>query len=458
MALPTKTVELEIDENAQIQPFFTLDSPTLGILDDPTGESILGSLAYVDVTQHVIAISTNRGINRQLERFNAGQANVVFDNTQRLFDPLGTSPFSGQLKPRRGIRVFSNGTPVFTGIVDDWNLNYNPNGDNTSEAVSSDKFTLLAQQNLVGGTATPQLSGARIEEILDLPEVSWPISERDIDAGQTNLIADVIDEDTVALDYLNLVTTTEQGSLFIAKDGKLTFQDNSQGPTSQNLLTFADDGTGIQFNNLSVIYGSELLYNRVSITPLGLNPQIVEDATSQALYGITTYSLENLLMDSELDALSKAQYLLNKYKDPEYRFETLTVELAELSTVEQDLVLSKEIGQTVKVKFTPNGIGAPIEKFAEIIGISHDIGNFTHTVTFNFDTLDFAPLILDDAVFGVLGGTSDLYGGAAEQTYEDSSTTYDSSIPYVGTVPTTGIRYDAIIQYDGELVEGNRLG
>ena len=432
MPTPIKRVEIQVDENANLQPFFTLDSPTLGILDDPTGDSILGSLTYVDVTEYVSSITTNRGSNRQLERFDAGSANILFDNTERVFDPLGNSPFSQQLKPHRGIKVFSNGTPVFTGIVNDWNLNYNPNGDNTTTAIATDKFTLLAQQNLTAFTAVPELSGERIESILDRPEVSWPIDERNIDTGQTSLIGDEISENAIVLDYLNLVSTSEQGSLFIAKDGKLTFLDNSNGPTSQGLLTFADDGTGIQFNELSVVYGSELLYNRVSITPLNLNPQIFDDLNSQAEFGITTYSLENLLMDSELDAASKAQYLLNKYSQPEYRFESISVELSELTQADQNSVLSKELGDTVKVKFTPNGIGSPIEKFAEIIGISHNIGNFFHTVTFNFDTLDFAPFILDDAVFGILGGSI--------ETYDYSTTNYDDTIAYDGTQDPNGNR------------------
>lgn len=458
MSVPVKKVELEVDEAAGILPFFTLDSPTLGILDDPAGESILGSLAYVDVTSHVITMNTNRGLSRQLDRFNAGQATVVFDNTTRLFDPEGTSIYSSQLKPRRGIRIFSGGTAVFNGIIDDWNLDYNPNGDNTSTAVSSDRFTLLAQQELTAGTATAQQSGARINAILNRPEVSWPLADRDIDSGQTNLQADVIDDGAIALDYLNLVNTTEQGFLFISKDGKLTFQDNSSGPTSQNLLTFADDGTGVRFNNLAVNYGSELLYNRIILTPLNLTPQIVEDSASQSLYGITTYSLDGLLMDSELDAFYKAEYLLNKYKNPEYRFQALTVELSELSNSDQLLVLSKELGDTVKVKFTPNNIGSPIEKFAEIIGISHEINNFSHTVTFNFDTLDFAPFILNDAVFGVLGGTNTLYGGASEESYNDPDNTYEDSIEYNGTTRTGGFSYNANILYDGVLEDGNRLG
>jgi hypothetical protein len=433
MPVPTKRVEIEVDPNSSLQPFFTLDSATLGILDDPTGESILGSLAYYDVTQHVISISTDRGSSRLLDKFNAGNANVVFDNTTRLFDPLNmNSPFATQLLPRRGIKVYSGGTAVFSGIVEDWNLNYNPSGDNTTIAIASDKFTLLAQQKMTAHTAIPQLSGARISAVLSRPEVDWLLDERNIDTGLSRLQGDPVDEGVNVLDYLNRVSQSEYGDIFIAKDGKFTFEDSSVGPSSSSLLTLADDGTGIKFTELQVIFGSELLYNRISLTRVNGVSQIVEDLTSQAFYGITTYEQDNLLNDNDTDVLNQANNLLYKYADPQYRFDTITVELAELTTPQALQVLSKELTDTIFVKFTPNGIGDPILKYAEIKGIRHNIGNFTHTVTFNLDTLDFAPFVLDDPQFGLLGGSI--------ETYNSSLISYDDTIDYDGTQDPNGNR------------------
>jgi hypothetical protein len=401
MAVPTKRVEIEVDPNSNLQPFFTLDDPIYGVLDSP--DAILGSLAYVDVTQHVVSMNVDRGSSRLLDKFNAGQANVIFDNTTRLFDPLNTSsPYSGQLLPRRGLKIYSGGTPVFTGIVEDWNLNYNPNGDNTTTAIAADKFTLLAQQNLSAHTAIPQLSGARLNTVLDRPEVDWSATDRAIEAGQFTIQGDVVEEGTVVLDYLNQIAQSEYGDIFISKNGYFTFQDSTDGPSSSNLLTLSDDGTGVQFTELQVIFGSELMYNRVSLTRVGGTSQVVEDLTSQTFYGITTYEQDNLLNDNDSDVLNQANYLLNKYSNPQYRFEAITIELAELSSVQALQVLSKELTDTIFVKFTPNNIGDPIEKYAQIIGIKHQIGNFTHNVTFNLDTLDFAPLVLDDPVFGAL--------------------------------------------------------
>lgn len=431
MPIPQKRVEIEIDPNSGLQPFFTLDDPTYGVLDAP--ESVLGSLAYVDVTEYVVDISVDRGRSRLLDKFNAGQANVTFDNTTRLFDPLNTaSPFSEQLLPRRGIKIYSGGTPVFTGIVEDWNLNYDPSGNNTTTAVASDKFTLLAQQTLPASTAIPELSGARVIDILDKPEVDWSATDRNIDAGQYRLQDDVIAEGTVVLDYLNLVAQSEYGDIFIAKNGYLTFQDSNVGPSNTNLLTLADDNTGVKFTELQVVFGSELLYNRVSLTRINGIPQVVDDLTSQAFYGITTYEQDNLLNDNDVDVLNQANYILNKYANPQYRFETITIELAELTSSDALNVLSKELTDTIYVKFTPNGIGAPIEKYAEIIGIKHSIGNFFHRVTFNLDTLDFAPFVLDDSKFGVLGGSI--------ETYDYASLSYDDTIVYDGNQDPNGNR------------------
>jgi hypothetical protein len=431
MPVPVKKVEIEIDPNSGLQPFFTLDDAEYGILDSPL--AILGSLAYVDVTDYVLEISSDRGSTRILDKYNAGQASVVFDNTQRLFDPLNMdSPYAEQLLPRRGIRVYSGGTPVFFGIVDDWNLNYDPSGNNTTTAVASDKFTLLAQQTLTAHTATPQLSGARINSVLSRPEVDWSLTDRDVDSGQYVMQDDVVAEGQVVLDYLNLVAQSEYGDIFISKNGYLTFQDSTVGPSNTNLITLSDDGTGIKFTELQVVFGSELLYNRVTLTRVNGTAQVVDDLTSQAFYGITSYEQDNLLNNNDSDVLNQANFILNKYSNPQYRFNTITVEMAELTPTQQLQILSKELTDTLYVKFTPNGIGDPIQKYAQIIGIKHSVGNFTHRVTFNLDTLDFAPFVLDDSQFGILGGSI--------ESYDYATTTYDDTIVYDGSQDPNGNR------------------
>jgi hypothetical protein len=433
MSLPSKKVEIGFDLSTSGAPFFTLDDPTAGVLDNT--EFTLGGTLFYDVTDYVVRVATNRGRNRELDRYNAGQLEVLFDNTTRVFDPeYVDSPFNGQIIPHREIRISSNGSAVFYGLIDDWNLNYNPSGDNTATALASDGFTLLATQNLSAHTAIPELPGARIQSVLDRAEVGWPLTARNVDTGEVLLQGDVVAEGTNALGYLQNVEQTESGSLFIAKDGYITFQDSLTGPSSSTTVDLTDDGTGIPFSNVSVVYGSELLYNRIVVTRAGGLPQTVNDTDSQNAYGISSLNLDGLLFDSDDDALALAQYLLGQYSEPEYRFDSMTIQMSELTTAQQNQLLTLELTDQVRIKFTPNGIGDPIIKYAEITGINHNIGILLHELTFNFSTLDYAAFVLDDATFGVLAGKT---------TYDLTSVTYDQSA----------------INYDGnDLGFSNRLG
>lgn len=400
MPAPSTTVEIGFDLSSLGGPFFTLDDSVQGVLDNTT--FTLGGTLFYDVTAFVRDVSVNRGKSRELDRYSAGQLSVLFDNRQRTFDPLYTSsPYYGQIVPHREIRIKSNGSAVFYGLVDDWNLDYSPNGDNTAIAVASDGFTLLASQYLSAHTATSQLTGARINAILNRSEVDWPLDTRSIDPGQATLQADVVAQNTNVLDYLTTVAQSDPGFIFIGKNGYFNFQDRAHQISSSNVKTFADDGTGIPFNSLQIVYGSELLYNRVTVTRTNGTAQTANDTDSQNQYGISTLDYD-VLLNSDADSLLLAQYLLSKYSEPEYRFESLEVEMADLSSTNQANILSLEIGDVVRVKFRPNNIGSSIDKYALITGISNKTNNISHRITLNLSTLDYANFILDDSVFGVL--------------------------------------------------------
>jgi hypothetical protein len=400
--IPAVKVEIEVDPSSALQPFFTLDDSLTGVLDGAFG---LGGLSFVEISEFVQGVSISRGKSNQLEGFEAGNASVTLQNIDRTFDPEGTSPFKDQLLPRRGIKIYSGGTPIFFGIVEDWALDYDKSGDNTARAVATDKFLLLANQELEGYTNVLEQSGDRIVTVLDKPEVGWPIAERNIDTGQVQMQADVVDENTNVLNYLQTVANSESGSLFIAADGILTFQDKLTGPSSIDLLIFSDDGLETPFGEVSVIIGGEFLFNRVIVQADGGAAQLVEDLPSQGFFGVSTLSETELLMELDSEALSKATALLVKFRRPGYRFETVSTDLNQLNDAQRALVLSKDMTDVIEVKFTPNQIGSPIEKFGQIIGISHEISvSGSHRITFKLDTLEFAPFVLDDVVFGVLDG------------------------------------------------------
>ena len=406
--MPNEKVEIGFDVSGSPEaPFVTLNDPIKGILGST--EYVLGGTIYYDVTEHVFSIGIGRGKTRQLDRYKSGQATVSFNNESRIFDPLySASPYAGQIIPRRPVRISVNSEVQFQGWIDDWDLSYSLQGKSTASIICSDGLSLLANQILTAGTRTSQLSGARLEAVLSDPQVNWPLDERRIDAGETVLQADEVLENVNALSYLELIATTEFGSFFIDKSGNARYKDRYGIESGDEAILLSDDGTGIPYSDMLVIYGSELLYNNVVLSQLEGSTVAIDDPASQAQFGIFNLTQLGLLMNETEDLVNLAIYLASKYSTPEYRFESVTMQLHDLETVDQEKLLSLELGDTLTVKFTPNNVGDPIERNVEIIRIAHSANPQTHNITFGLGALERPFWRLSDPVFGRLSAGNSL--------------------------------------------------
>lgn len=394
-------VEIGFNLNDPTGDFATLDDPVKGILGSPI--YVLAGYTYYDVTDQVRSASISRGKSRQLDRYPAGQASVEFDNNDRRFDPLfDASPYAGQIVPRRDVRISTNDLVQYQGVIDDWNLNYSPGGMSVASLSASDGFSYIANQVLSAATATSQLSGARVEAILNLPTVNYPAGNRDIDAGSQTLQADIIEGGTNALGYLQLVADSESGSVFINKLGGVTFTPRVPTIDVANATVLADDGTGIPYQSIEVVYGSELLYNEVIVSRAGGGTATANDTASQLEYGISVLTLQDLLLNTNTQNTDLADHLIAKYAQPEYRFEKMSINVTSLTEAQQDELLALEMGDLVSVIFTPNNTPPAIEQFAEIIRIEHSITPYSHIISFGFASADIGYFTLSDARFGRL--------------------------------------------------------
>jgi hypothetical protein len=400
MALPIPKVEIGFDVTGANAPFFQLDDPVKGVLDN-TQYPLSGTVFY-DVTNRVRSVVVRRGKNRQLDTYDAGLANIVFNNNDRTFDPeYPDSPFVGQIIPRRAVRISSANQILFTGTVDDWNLSYSVDGYSEASAACSDAFSLLNNQVISAGTATPQLPGARIISVLDQATVDWPEEKRAIETGTIELGADVVTADTNALQYLRNIARSETGQVFIDKDGDFVFTDRNLS-AELGYVVFSDDDTGIGYQDLKVVFGSELLYNEISLTNYAEVTATAVDTTSVGQYGVLSLNETDLLTEETGDLVNLAVLLAKRYANPEYRFESLSIILDKHSPEDQARLLALEIGDVVQIKFTPNGIPPAIDKFNEVIRIDHDITPEFHTVSFGFSSVENSPWRLSDPVFGRL--------------------------------------------------------
>lgn len=402
MAVPVPLVEVGFDLTETGRgPFFILDDAEKGKLDNT--EFLLAGTLFFDVTDKVKSISIQRGKNRELSQFDPGLANVVFNNNDRIFDPeFEASPFFGQIIPKRQIRISSGGVVQFFGVVDDWNLFYEANGDSTVAAACSDATSFFAVQALGERVNDVQQSGERINTILSLPEVNWPESLRDIDTGVMELGADTVPDNITALEYLRLIEASEPGSFFVSKNGTVTFRDRISPATSDGLL-LSDTVGGIPYASIAVEYGSENLHNEIVVSSvittteaIAISPDSIDE------YGILTLTRLGLLINNDTDLIELAKFLANKFDEPEYRFDRVEIILDRRTPEQQAEVLALELNDVVEISFTPNGIAPAIVKYAEIIKIDQSIDPVNHVVTLGFATLDFALLVLDDAQFGKL--------------------------------------------------------
>jgi hypothetical protein len=407
MPAPVVKIELGADLGTRDADTFTLDDPVKGLLDNTL--YTLGGTRFFDITDRLVSATTDRGKNVSLDRIDAGTSNIVLDNADRLFDPLFEAGFYyGNLIPGREVKISCNGFPVIHTFIDDIDIAYEPGGRSVVSIQGVDGLSDLTVNNLPEVFPAVELSGARVTRILDLPEVGWPLADRVIDEGVSLLSDTEIAEGEQTVSYLQLIATSEAGEVFVSKDNKFVFKSRDSVPRIPDLI-FTDEAsipgyTVIPFADLGVVYGSEELYNRIVVTNDQVIPDeaIAEDLASQAAYGPRSYTVNGLLNNDPDELQYLADFLLARFKEPQYRFSSLSVVMDILSETQQDEVLDLEIGDIVQVRFTPSHIPPAIEQYVRIIGISHDWSNNEKRIELALERLDFSLFVLDNPVLGVL--------------------------------------------------------
>ena len=406
MTAPTIQVLVGFQTTTGFGNPFQLDNATFGLLNTGT----LGGLAFADLTDICENINITRGRSRQLDQFNAGTATLTFDNASRILDPLNTAsiyyPF---VLPRCPVIINANGVPIYTGLITDWNLDYDISNVDTMYATCVDQFTVLANQTLNAHTTTAQLSSARVSTVLAYPEILYQ-GATSIGTGSSTLGGTAasagfsIAQDTTLLNYLQLITTSEQGYLYMSANGTLTFKGRSSVLNPVALATFNTTGTAIPYQTLINQFGDELLYNFiVTQSPAGA-VQSTSNSASIALYQAQQYSILDLLNSTTVEVAALGNYLLGKYQNPVLRFTGLSTQMAALSTANQNLLFSLDLTNvtTVEKNFVT---GTPLTDSQTLIisGISHSITPGSHIVSYTFEATDGNQyLTLDNAIFGTL--------------------------------------------------------
>jgi hypothetical protein len=413
MSQPIIQVLVGFQTSANFGQAFQLNDAVYGVLDT----SKLAGTQFADLTTFVQSVNINRGRSRQLQEFNAGTATVSFWNKSRALDPLNTSsPFwntstnSTGIIPRLPIQIFANGIPIFTGVIQDWNVDYDLGNNDIVYASCADDFTVLASATLADHTVAAQQTGARINTVLDYNEIVYQ-GARAIGTGSSTLGSTAASVDfsiiqgTALLNYLQTISTSEQGYLYMSAEGTLTFKGRSEvlNPITAAVFT-GDNSVGIPYQTLMNQFGDELLYNViVTESPAG-GPFTATDADSVAQYQAQTYSATSLLNSTAIQVEELGKYLLGRYRQPQLRFTGLSTQLLALDITEQNTCLGLDLTDVCSVvKHFVVGTPSSVEQTVIVSGINHSITPGSHIISYTFESTDGnAYLTLDDSVFGTL--------------------------------------------------------
>lgn len=411
MALPTLGVSVDF-----------ANGPAFGnplILDDastPLGVGILADAAsdVVDVSDITLRASIRRGRNRILNKFEAGSATVVLEDTNGDWVPSNTSsPYYGKLLPLRKIRIYADYNSVRYYLYSGYITSYDTNFQLGLESISTvtlqcvDAFRLFSNVAIstVAGTSAGQFTGDRMNNLLDVP--TFPTSMRNIDTGDSTVQADPGTERDL-LNALQTIENSEFGGFYIDPEGNAVFLSrNTLAQKADGTATdFADDGTGISYQGIDFAYDDTLIFNDVTVSRVGGTAQTVQDTSSIETYFIHSGKREGLLIQTDAESLDQATMILQSRKDAVFRIDSIGLNLADdTETARIQAGLSLDIFDLVDItKSTPGSGSVTLELFVQ--GIQHDITTNTWTTKLFTAEPIIQAFILDSATQGTLDGAN----------------------------------------------------
>jgi len=402
---------------------FVLDGALKGVLDN-TSYVLDGTTEFADVMSSTTNAVVRRGRRDVGDQFSAGTMAFTIQDVDGIFNPFDqNSPYYDTAESKPGlaplrevqlIRYDSTNDPefLFSGYVVNYDYNFALGGLDTVTVYCADQFYLLAQTYLDALNPSSETSGQRIETVLDLPEVDFPVLARDIATGTVNLGHDAaynVPAGTSALGYITQINeTAEFGRVFMSRAGVFTFQERIGTTLSAPLAEFKDDGTGYKFDGVGISFEADSVINRSVVTGLDGDTYTATDPTSIATYFIQTASITNSLLHDAGEIQTAAEYLLNP--EPEARYTSVETKFLMLTTGQKDTLATVDIGDTISIEKTfPSGAGTTqLAQELSIEGIEHYLDFSTgHRVLYSTaPTTIVYELILNDAVYGTIDTTN----------------------------------------------------
>lgn len=416
MTYPIKpNLTIYFNEGATFGFPFILDDPKNGIIGTNTLASDISNL-IVDVSDQTIGAQIKTGYNLLQQDFQAGQATFRLIDQNGDFNPNNpSSPYFGFLTPLRKIRFSAsyatNGYFLFSGYITAYNYSYDKEQNlGYVDLVCVDAFRLLnlAGISTVTGATAGETTGSRIGDILNT--VSFPTSMRNIETGSTTVQADPATVRT-ALAAIQNCAFSEQGAFYMDGAGNATFKSRQsvQAAASQTPTKFANDGTGIPYFNINPAFDDKLIINQATITRVGGTPQTHSDATSVSKYFPHSVNYDNLIVQTDADALNIAISYVDTRAETTLRIDAITLDLT-TPDYAAGITAALDFDFFTNVRVVNVGQdGSTIDKTLQVVGISHDVTPNSWKTTFTLSEPLVDAFILDSSLYGIIGTSAFSY-------------------------------------------------
>lgn len=405
MTVPILNATINFSTGPAFAQAMILDS---GIL----GTNVLADSAavIVDVSNQINEIKIQRGRNAQSDQFQTGSLSLRIVDQTGDFNPMNTAgPYYGLLDPMRKVTITATSGaityPLFAGYITGYSTTTPLNAVDvvytTITAVDAFRLAQMAQISTVTGASAGDLSGTRINQILD--QISWPASMRDIDAGLTTMQNDPGTART-SLAAMTTIELSEYGALYVNASGSFVFQDRSvtAGSVSGTPVDFNEGGVGIAYANAIWVLNDVLVYNSAQITRTGGTTQTAINQPSIDLYFVHSYNQQNMMMETDAVALDYARAYIASRAATSVRCDAITLDLyTENYDAGVTAALSLDYFDPVSITTTQPGASS-LSKTLQVFGVAHSISPNSWKTTFTTLEPIIDAFILDNALYGIL--------------------------------------------------------
>jgi hypothetical protein len=363
-----------------------------------------------DEVLNVTSIRLARGRDDNLSDFGMGEAQIVVEDTDGLYNPANEdSALYDALRPMQYIRVRAqvlplSGSPlpietVFEGLIR--NIDYRRTPERGQATFTCGDLFLYFNRvvPLFVNQGRDTNTGEVLNTILD--DLGLVESRRTIDQGDVIPSPGVSNPagGSTALNLFQQLMQIARGDLYISRSGQFVFADRDQRAVEPASGEYANIATGATTTS-----DIDRVRNKATVireTEIDNYASEWSDGISVANFGQQDFSaISSPLIYDQSQALALAQWLVSQRADPLVPFRSIEIAVNALSSAEKaNAAIKTEIADRIVV--TNSVLGQPAKAYY-VEGIEHGITPSLHTISLRLLPLFVDSLVLDDAQRGRL--------------------------------------------------------